>query len=303
MNLVENPIGPRLIRNIILISTFFSIFATAVQLYSDYRDEVHLMNRHIENVKEASLDSIALNLWENNDKHINIQLENLLNFPNITFASIEEDNQETYSFGKNLEEDSIEKRYPLVYTYKNKEYELGELRLQAGLAQVRDRLKGKFYLIAITQTVKTFIVAFIILYLFYYMVTRHLNKMSSFAKDLSESENIDSFELNKTDVGDELDQLLNTLNLVRETIRGKLEKSKKSNEDLNHINAILQKRLEYQGEDLDTRPIRKKDIEEIQKMMKLIKNEELEGADLEIIKHDISSLTILLNRAFGEDKN
>lgn len=303
MNLVENPIGPRLIRNIILISTFFSIFATAVQLYSDYRDEVHLMNRHIENVKEASLDSIALNLWENNDKHINIQLENLLNFPNITFASIEEDNQETYSFGENLEEDSIEKRYPLVYTYKNKEYELGELRLQAGLAQVRDRLKDKFYLIAITQTVKTFIVAFIILYLFYYMVTRHLNKMSSFAKDLSESENIDSFELNKTDVGDELDQLLNTLNLVRETIRGKLEKSKKSNEDLNHINAILQKRLEYQGEDLDTRPIRKKDIEEIQKMMKLIKNEELEGADLEIIKHDISSLTILLNRAFGEDKN
>jgi len=303
MTRVDNPIGPRLIRNIILISTFFSIFATATQLYIEYKSEMHVINKNIENVKEASLKSITLNLWENNDKRINLQLRSLLKFPTITYISIEEDNQNTFYFGENLEDDAIEQKYPLVYTYNDKEYQLGELKLQAGLGQVRDRLKDKFYLIAITQTIKTFIVAFIILYLFSYMVTRHLHEISSFANHLSKNENVDVFNLKRKETGDELDLLVDTLNILRNTVRGKLEKSKQSNAELGQMNAILQKRLEHKNEDLDTRPIRKENIEDIQKMMALIKKEDLEGADLEIIKHDISSLNILLKRAFGEKES
>ena len=300
---VEKPIGPRLIRNIILISTFFSIFATATQLYIEYKSEIDVMNKNIEHVKEASLKSITLNLWENNDKRINLQLRSLLKFPTITYVSIEEEKQKTFFFGEDLEDDAIEKKYPLVYTYNDKEYQLGELRLQAGLGQVRDRLEDKFYLIAITQTTKTFIVAFIILYLFSYMVTRHLHEISRFTNALSENENVDAFKLKRNETRDELDLIVDTLNILRKTVRGKLEKSKQSNTELGQINTILQKRLEYKNEDLDTRPIRKEDIEDIQKMMTLIKKEELEGADLEVIKHDISSLNILLKRAFGEKES
>lgn len=301
MTRVENPIGPRLIRNIILISTFFSIFATAIQLYSDYKSETSLMNIRLDQIKSSSLDSLTLNLWQNNDKHIDIQLKSLLSFPDVTFISIEEDGVASYLYGEDKGNDSIEKRYELLYLYNNKEYKLGTLKLQSGLDQIRNRLKDRFYLIALSQTIKTFIVAFIILYLFSYMVTRHLNSIANYILEISVQHSLPDLVLEKKIQNDELSLLCDALNQLRHTIEDKLSESEKSKNELGHINALLKKRISLHEEENITKPVLKADIQEIEKMMKFITEEELARADLELIKKDISALNILLKRAFKKN--
>ena len=140
MVIVRDPIGFRLIRNIILISTFFSIIMTGIQLYLDYKSETKLMTERLKQVKNSSIESLSHTLWQSNTDLVKIQLKNLLNFNDITYASINESGTNTYVFGKNLGEDTLQKEYALSYTYNGNRYELGILTLQASLKQIRQRV-------------------------------------------------------------------------------------------------------------------------------------------------------------------
>lgn len=295
---VQNPIGPKLIRNIIMVSTFFSILATGIQLYSDYEGETYLMNIRLDQIKASSLDSLTLNLWQNNEKLINLQLKSLLSFPDITYAAISEDGTDVYAFGENLKHDSIEKEYPLIYLYKDKEYNLGSLHLQAGLGQIRDRLKDKFILIAVTQSVKTFIVAFVMLYIFSYMVTRHLHKISQYARVMSHEKQDDVLNLDKDIKGDELDLLVESLNALHNKMRTKLSQSEKTNIDLDHINSVLQKRIDLHTDSMETIFILKQDADKILSMMKMIHDDNPNASDIDAMKKDLDALSLLIQRTF-----
>jgi len=296
---VKHPVGPRLIRNIIMVSTFFSIFATAVQLYSDYKGEAYLMNIRLDQIKASSLESLTLNLWQNNEKLINIQLKSLLSFPDITYAAIEEDGSESYAFGENLEKDSIGKRYPLVYMYRNKEYNLGTLHLQAGLGQIRERIEDKFYIIAVTQSIKTFIVAFIMLYIFSQMVTRHLNEISQYAKVMSYDKQDEVLQLDKEVQEDEIDLLVDSLNSLHRKMRIKLSQSEQTNIDLDHINSILQKRIDLHKDSSETIFVLKDHAQDIIKMIKIMNEDISHNFDPEAIKQDLEALNILVQRTFS----
>jgi len=298
---VHHPIGPRLIRNIIMVSTFFSILATGIQLYSDYKGETYLMNIRLDQIKSSSLDSLTLNLWQNNETLINIQLKSLLSFPDITYAAIFEDESESYAFGENLRHDSIAKEYPLVYTYKKKKYTLGILHLQAGLGQIRDRLQDKFYLIAVTQSVKTFIVAFVMLYIFSYMVTRHLHKISQYARVMSYDKQEEVLQLDKEAKEDELDLLVDSLNSLHAKMRVRLSQSEQANSDLDHINEVLQKRIDLHKDSAETVFILKKEAQEILNMMKMIYEENPHASDIDAMKQDLKALNILLQRTLNKN--
>lgn len=107
---VKRPIGKRLIRNIIMISTCFSIIATAIQLYSEYKDEKSVMELRLEQIKASSFESLSLNLWEDDEQLVRVQLESLLSFHDISFVSIKREGREDVSFGNDLGSDSIQKR-------------------------------------------------------------------------------------------------------------------------------------------------------------------------------------------------
>jgi hypothetical protein len=298
MTIVKNPIGPRLIRNIILISTFFSIIATGIQLYTDYISETDKIHERLLQVKSSSLENIRINLWQDNNELIQLQLENLLSFPDITYVSIEKDGKPLYHFGTDEGDDSITQRYPLTYVYNNREYELGVLHLQASLGQVREKVKERFYLIAITQTVKTFIVAFIILYMFTYMICRHLFKIAEYAHkmtyDLSDTAPL-HLDLKTRD--DELSLVEEALNTLHTTLISRLKKTENERTELGKINDLLEKRIALsENPDNDT-VVLKKDLDELKNLIHLIHDaNNSKDYGIEERKSDIKTLALVLEK-------
>ena len=300
--IIKHPIGVRLVRNIIIVSTFFAIFATAIQLYSEYRSEKELINTRLEHIIASSVDSLRLNLWRANDKQINLQLKSLLSFPDVSYSSVKTQEGTSYVFGEDLKEDALGKVYPLVYLHNGREYDLGVLKLQSSLSKVRGKIKEKFYIIAITQSAKTFIVSFLMFYIFSYMVTEHLHQISEYAQIIGQKKADRPLILNKEIKDDELDVLTQTLNKVHRTMRSKFEKFEDENLSLDNINSILEKRLNMRQEDGDSISVSQKSARDIIDMVKLVQDEASKDVDLEAVRRDLDSLHILLERALVEKK-
>jgi len=297
MVIVKDPIGFRLIRNIILVSTFFSIIMTGIQLFLDYKSETDAMNERLKQVKNSSLESISHTLWQSNNELVKIQLKNLLSFNDITYAAVKEEGSLTYSFGEDLGEDTLQKEYALSYMYNGVRYELGVLTLQASLKLIRDRVFDRFILIAITQSIKTFIVAFLILYIFSYMITRHLYRVVDYAYSIGEKgleQKPLVLDLNGKE--DELHLLEDALNMLQKRVHSKLEKRQKENLKLGELNSILERRI-ISKEVQDNQIIVDKDsFEEIQSIVQIM----IESSDTELAEQDVKSLDILLRRAVKE---
>lgn len=297
MTIVKNPIGPRLIRSIILISTFFSIIATGVQLYSDYVSETDRIHDRLQQIKSSTLENIRLNMWQDNTELISLQLENLLSFPDITHVSIEKDGNILYNYGIDLQSDAIIQRYPLTHIYNKKEYHLGTLNLQASLEQVRDKIKERFYLIAITQTAKTFIVAFIILYVFTHMICKHLFKIVDYAYKIThDPSSTKTLHLDLKTRDDELSLVEEALNNLHKTLQSRLEKTEIEKAELSKINDLLEKRIALNKGSDENAMVTK--LEELKNLIYLIKSaNKSEDYGLEERKSDIETLSLVFEKA------
>lgn len=296
MTIVKNPIAPRLIRSIILISTFFSIIATGIQLYSDYISETDRIHERLLQVKSSSLENIRLNMWQDNIELITTQLENLLSFPDITYVSIEKKDKLLYRFGTDLGSDTIIQTYPLTYVYNNKEYDLGILTLQASLKQVRNEVMNRFYLIAITQTVKTFLVAFILLYVFTYMICKHLFKIVDYTHKMAKDpSHIGDLRLDLKTRGDELSLVEESLNNLHASLQSRHEKSELEKAELNKMNNLLEKRVAMHSNADKDSTVEK--LDELKNLIYLIKGaNDSEDYELEERKTDIKTLGFVLDR-------
>ncbi len=301
MTNVKAPIGRRLIRNIIIVSTFFSIIATAIQLYSDYKEEKELLNIRLEQVRASALKSMTLNLWQDNEQLIRVQLESLLSFHDVSYAAVIRKDRENIFYGEDHGKDTVEKVYPMTHIYNDKEYALGTLVLKADLAQLRDRLKEKFYLIALTQSIKTFIVAFIMLYIFSHMVTRHLFKMAEFANEVMHRTDDPSVALKLNVKDDELKFLADSLNQMQQAVHSKLQSSQAQKQELLKSNEALKERLSKQ-ESGDILCVFPEDREEIERMLKLMQDSPSRTYTLEEMRNDLGVLNILIQRAFRRGK-
>lgn len=302
MLVVKDPIGFRLIRNIILISTFFSIIATGTQLYIDYKSETDLMELRLSQVKDSSLESLSHTLWQSNIELVQIQLKNLLSFHDISYVSIQDGGETVYQYGRNVRDDSIEKQYELSYVYNNKKHDLGVLTLQSDLKQARDKVMDRLFLIALTQSVKTFVVAFIVLYVFSYMITRHLYKIAEYTYEIAANDSgVGALKLDLRGKEDELKLLENALNVLRASLHSKLDQTRKEKERLGDLNAILEKRID-RGEELsDQVLVKKKDIEELEHMINMIKENSSDNESFEDTKRDVGALRILMQRVLNKE--
>ncbi len=297
MVIVKDPIGFRLIRNIILVSTFFSIIMTGIQLFIDYKSETDLMNERLKQVKNSTLESLSHTLWQSNTELIQIQLKNLLSFNDITYAAISEAGTLTYVYGADLGDDTLNKEYALSYVYNGKRHELGVLKLQSSLKLIRDRVFDRLIMIAITQSIKTFIVAFLILYIFSYMITRHLYKIVDYAYEIGEKgSKQEPLVLDLKGKEDELHLLEDALNMLQTRVHSRLEQTREENKQLGELNAVLERRINLETELSNQLTVDKKDVEELERMINMLKEDANDEEKLKDVKLDLNTLDILMKR-------
>lgn len=216
----------RLLVYVVLCSTIFTLFATAIQLYIDFKKDISEIYYNIDYIEQSYAPAIAGSVYSVDNEQLNIQLEGVLQLQDITYLEvIEIAGGSTYKWSAgNLDpEKHIRKEIPLLHRRINGEtFKCGSLIVIASMKAVYQRLWSKMMIILATNAIKTFLSSFFILLIIKFVVSRHLETLADYARTL----NIGSLakplklkrkkhNLNSTD---EFDMVVKAINDMRQRI-------------------------------------------------------------------------------------
>lgn len=222
----RNGLSYRLLSYILVCSTVLAMLITALQLAWDYRKDVAVIEDSIGQIEASFLQPIAASLWNLDEEQVKVQIEGIMNLPNMQFVMVKEmlGNSEVPLLTQGVERESYDISREFNLTYQGEV--VGKLFVAASLEQIYQRLIEKSVLIMVSQTIKTLVVSFCILIIIYYLVVRHINRIASYAQKF----NLDRLDMELELEGrplprkkpDELDTLVATLNQMRTRLRDEL---------------------------------------------------------------------------------
>lgn len=245
----NNLLSYRLLVYILLCSTVLAVLSTGVQLFWDYKKDLSDIQQGIDSIEVGYLDSLSSSLWKLDKDQIEIQLEGIMKLPDIGYASITEivaDRQESiFHRGEAHADLHIQREFELFY----RDTLVGRLKVGATLDNVYQRLLEKFFIILGSQVIKTFLVSICILLIVHYLIITHLSRLANYTRRL-DLDNLDErIELEpsllRPSGSDSLDQLSNTLNLMRTNISKQVNQKKKAQQALEQLNDELEQRVKY----------------------------------------------------------
>jgi len=220
----KNSLSIRLLSYILLCSTALAIIITMIQLLWDYQQDVGKIEASITQIESSFLQPMAASLWNLDEEQIHIQIEGIMNLSDMQYALIHEvlGDKEVPLLEQGVHQDNydISKKFDLIYQGEV----VGTLFVAASLSEVYNRLIEKSVLILISQTIKTMVVSICILFIIYYMVIRHINRIALYTRNIKLSKNNESLTLEgrqqqkDENSADELDQLVYLLNKMQKRI-------------------------------------------------------------------------------------
>ncbi len=258
----HNPLGVRLLAAILIYSSLITLFATGFQLWNDYRYERSDIDKRLYQIETSSIRSLSNSLWEINPAQVQIQLDGLLQLPDVRYLEITTPYGEAFFAGSKPESGQLlQHNYTLTHQdHNDKSHTVGKLTLIVSLEDIYQRLADKVLLILATQGVKTFLVSVFILTLFHHLITRHLSTMALFARRLKLDHLDQTLELKRGPHNDELNDVVSAFNSMRRTMLDDIKKRQQAeqalesaNEALADLNKQLEQRVAKRTEQLEDR--------------------------------------------------
>lgn len=213
----KSPLARRLIVWTVLFSSAITLALTLFQLYRDYRQDVSVIEDHLNQIERVHLPTIAESLWATDQNRLQLQLDGILQLSDMHFVELREGDFVWASAGRLESVNVIRREVPVLYARDDHRQILGTLTVVATLDGVYARLFDKAVTILLSNAIKTFLVALFMLMLFHNLVTRHLRRISDWlVRQERESPSLTLDKTTSKSGGDELDALADTLNKFRD---------------------------------------------------------------------------------------
>ena len=236
----KNPIATRLLGLIILSSSAIALASMLLQLYFSFNDDVRALEKRVDQVRISALASITKSLWGFDQEQLEIQVESVLNVEDVVQVKVfwqdwRDQEQTLIVRNREITQDEIDaspnrflvKEYPLVYQDANTEPQtLGTLVITSSLSSLYDRLGQRALFIVGVEGAKTLVIAFLIVWLVYSLLTRHMETIARYARQLHLNNLTTPLHLRRAkadDQPDELDNVTEALNHMRETLLDDIE--------------------------------------------------------------------------------
>ncbi len=256
----ENPIAARLLGLIIISSSIVTLVAILLQLHSSFNDDIAALEKRLDQVRISTLASITKSLWGFDQEQLNIQINSVLAVDDVVQVQVvwhDWNNTEQTLVASNNAYDPKElenkrsqflvRSYPLVYEdASTPEQQLGILTVTASLSSIYDKLWERAFFIALVQGAKTLVIALFIVWLVHTLLTRHMKTIANYARNLNLETLTKPLKLKRLKVNstsDELDNVVNAINHMRETLL----------DDIEQRHAIEMALLSEKEEKLETR--------------------------------------------------
>ncbi len=234
--MAQNRIAKKLIIAIILCSSLVTVFLTIIQLISDYKQDIGLINQGIETIENTYLPSISHSVWVLDEELLMIQLESIIQQRDLEFLVVSGSENQSWQVGSITSQRTISKELPLKFEFNGQLTDIGTIHVVAGLDDLYQRLLKKAGLILLGNGFKAFIVAIFALALFQYLVTRHLRKMAEHTQKITlDSPTPDLVLDRKVDNQnemDEIDQVVSAINKMNQQLALDLEEQQKYQQNL-----------------------------------------------------------------------
>lgn len=237
-------IARKLILYVILFSSLITLVATAVQLYSEYQRDILDVNVHINQIETGYKPGISAAVWGTDWEQVGVILEGIQKLSDIEYVEVWVDGEVAVSKGLETESRYITKHFPLQYLHRSRMVVVGEMKIVASLSGVYQSLMDRIWIILASNTIKTFLVAFFLYFVFNRLITRHLVRMSEFfnSQDIENYER--KFELDRSKQKkppDEIDILVNSLNRMQSKIGKSVSELHEREEQLRLLSAHFEK--------------------------------------------------------------
>jgi diguanylate cyclase (GGDEF)-like protein/PAS domain S-box-containing protein len=203
---------------ILLCSSAFTLLASGLQIYSDYRQDISIVDERMAVIENSYMVSLSRSLWSLDQKLLQVQMQGILNLPDIVHLKLRIFPDTEIELGRNISDiATIQHRFTLKHE-SVEVYELGELTITASLDKIYAQLRQKVVVILTTQAFKTFFISVLILWIFQHLVTRHLGKMASYARNFNISRLETPLCLERNEIPgarDELTEVTDAINEMR----------------------------------------------------------------------------------------
>ncbi len=243
-NFKENsPLSFKMLGYILVCSSLFTLFATGIQVYADYRKDVSLVDQRMQLIETSYQSSLARSLWSLDQKLLTVQLQGILNLPDIVHLHLKIFPDSEIEMGE------IPPRIPTIeyeITLQHSSddiYELGHLTITASLDEIYKQLRERIFIIMTTQAFKTFFISILILWIFQVLVTRHLGKMANYARSLNINHLETPLRLDRKQATenqpDELQRVTDAINEMRMTLLKDIEKQKRDAAEISKLSLAI----------------------------------------------------------------
>jgi len=211
-----------LLIRVLLFSTVVTLVLTALQLTLSYRSERARLEGRFAEIDQATSRSLSESLWALDSKQLEEQLEGILRLPSIRAAEVRETASSVHSLkvlrGERQTSQAVVKEFPLACCGAHPQA-IGVLLVEATLTDIYRDLAAQAVVILLSNAAKTFLVALFILFVVHRLATRHLLDIAAAIGSVTPHAEARPLQLRRQHVkGDELDQLVDALNAMRERL-------------------------------------------------------------------------------------
>ncbi|MEE1926174.1 ATP-binding protein [Pseudomonas sp. 148P] len=217
----------RLLLYILLFSLCFTVLASSVQLYFEYRREMRDIESRMALIRVGYLASLERSLWDLDEAQLNTQLRGLVDFSDVARVRLSSDDF-------NLLRGEAEPKGPLRVERFALDYQppsgplrhLGELEVSIDLGAVHRRLFATGLTSLLWMGVFLCGLAVVLSGLFHRLVTRHLQVMAEFARRVGAGQWQEPLRLERRPAasGDEIDTVAHALDDMRRAILSDIER-------------------------------------------------------------------------------
>lgn len=217
----------RLLLFILLFSLCFTVLASTVQLYIEYRREMRDIDSRMELIRAGYLASLERSLWDLNQEQLNVQLRGLVDFSDVARVHLTSPDFDLLQGNPDPLGPLRVERFALDYQPPSGPLRhLGELEVSTDLGAVYQRLYATGLTSLLWMGVFLCGLAIALSWLFYRLVTRHLQVMAGFARRIAAGEWHEPLRLHKRRSGhkDEIDTVAHALDDMRRAILSDIDR-------------------------------------------------------------------------------
>lgn len=249
----QRHISNRLAAVVIAVSSILTLVSTGIQLYVGYRDDTAHISQMLNQVKSSYLNSLANSIWLLDEEQIKLQIKGIATLPDLSFVEVVTKNGQRFTGGRRPSNLKYAMTRELKITFFDGEgppRQIGTLKLVATLEGAIQRLKERVLVILITNATRTFLFAFLILYVFNALITTHLKTIADHVNHL-DMENLGTpltLRRRENSAQDEFDMVVNSINRMSASLAENLAEIKRRKEIETRLVVQLREALRIRSE-------------------------------------------------------